>query len=336
MQDIRPLKSNRDRTPARPMARPMSRQHLAERSAARRVVNSLDGVYVKTTITKEVQTITSPVQKQIAHKHLDIDVVKSVRPIEHLSSAQKQANVERVLRLAKKELQKERRKVRDLKRSGLIFMAGIFILLTGYVSVDTLITNSRAKEEFSSSKEGSAPTEDTNVHTAAREGQDETELPAHSLSSYAVAADLPRALYIDKLKVASRILPMSVNKDGSVQAPLNIYDAGWYNGSVKPGEIGASFIDGHASGPTREGLFAYLDTLVVGDTLQVEKGDGTRLTYRVVHTEIVPLEGFDMRKALLPHGRTLKGLNIMTCTGKWVADKNTYDHRVVVYTELIS
>jgi len=48
------------------------------------------------------------------------------------------------------------------------------------------------------------------------------------------------------------------------------------------------------------------------------------------------LEGFDMKQALLPYGNALKGLNIMTCTGEWIDEKKTYDHRVVVYTEQVT
>jgi LPXTG-site transpeptidase (sortase) family protein len=95
------------------------------------------------------------------------------------------------------------------------------------------------------------------------------------------------------------------------------------------------FIDGHASGPTREGLFAYLDTLEKNDTLQVEKGDGTKLKYKVVRTEVVALSDIDMKKILLPHNGVTKGLNLMTCTGKWLPREKTYDHRVVVYTQQI-
>ena len=67
-------------------------------------------------------------------------------------------------------------------------------------------------------------------------------------------------------------MPMPVNGDGSMQAPINIYDAGWYTGGVRPGDKGAAVIDAHASGPTRQGLFAYLDTLKQGDNIIVEKG----------------------------------------------------------------
>lgn len=166
-----------------------------------------------------------------------------------------------------------------------------------------------------------------------REGKDEALLPDDALAQYAVAANLPRALYIERLSVAARVLPMSVNADGSMQAPYHIDDTGWYTDSARPGEGGAVFIDGHASGATREGVFAYLDTLKSGDRVRLEKGDGTTLTYEVVHSEALPLEGLDMQKALSPYSGVDKGLNLMTCTGRWLADRQTYDHRVVVYTK---
>ena len=169
----------------------------------------------------------------------------------------------------------------------------------------------------------------------AAEGSDEKQLPKNSLKDYAVSASLPRALYINKLGIAARTLPMSVNPNGSVQAPLNIYDAGGYTGSVKPGEIGAVFIDAHASGPTEVGLFGKLHELVAGDILQIEKGDSTRISYRVIHTETVDKDSVDMKSMLLPYGRALRGLNLMTCAGTWEDNSKTLSQRVLVYTEQI-
>ena len=229
-------------------------------------------------------------------------------------------------------LKTERKKRIELKRFGIVLLAGILVLVTGYVSIDTWMTNNRVKAETS---QPTAAVATAVVHTKDQEGKDESPVSVDLLKSYTVAASLPRAIYINKINVSARVMPMSINADGSVQAPRNIFDAGWYNGSVQPGEIGAMFIDGHASGATREGLFAYLDKLVEGDTLEIEKGDGSRLAYRVVHTETVNLSDVDMKKLLLPYGNTVRGMNLMTCTGNWVADQETYDKRVTVYTEQI-
>lgn len=164
-------------------------------------------------------------------------------------------------------------------------------------------------------------------------GTYETTKPA--LDSYSVAPDMPRALYIEKLSIAARIMPMGVTADNSVEAPRNIYDAGWYTGSAKPNEAGAMFIDGHASGASRLGLFAYLDTLQAGDYITVEKGDGQQLSYVVRAVDTYDANAVDMTKALSPYTKGAKGLNLMTCTGSWVPDEQTYDQRVVVYTEQV-
>jgi len=161
------------------------------------------------------------------------------------------------------------------------------------------------------------------------------ETTKNSLDGYTVAADAPRALYIEALNIAARIMPMGVTANNSIQAPKNIYDAGWYTASAKPGHVGALFIDGHASGATRMGLFAYLDTLKRGDTLVIEKGSGEKLTYVVRATETIPEGSVDMNKVLAPYTPGTSGVNLMTCTGEWVADRKTYTDRVIVYTEQV-
>ena len=165
------------------------------------------------------------------------------------------------------------------------------------------------------------------------QGMYETTKPA--LDSYSVAPDDPRALYIDKLSIAARIMPMGVTDDNSVDAPRNIYDAGWYTGSARPDKAGAMFVDGHASGASRLGLFAYIDTLQAGDSVVVEKGDGQRIEYVVRAVETYAADAVDMDKVLKPYTKGAKGLNLMTCTGSWVPDEKTYDKRVVVYTEQV-
>ncbi len=223
-------------------------------------------------------------------------------------------------------------KVRQLTLASL---AIVVLAATGYVGFDTWQINHQAKSQLGQSVAAlSNATTDSTARQAA-EGTDEAKLPVDVLKNYHVSASLPRALYIDKLHIAARVLPMSVNTDGSVQAPLGIYDSGWYNGSVKPGETGAMFIDGHASGPTRQGLFGSLYMLNEGDTLQVEKGDGTRLTYRVVHKDIVDRDKVDMKAMLLPYGHVSRALNLMTCAGTWVQNDKTLSQRVLIYTEQI-
>lgn len=161
--------------------------------------------------------------------------------------------------------------------------------------------------------------------------RDETPISNDALANYQVAADQPRILHIEALNVKARILPMGVDSDNAMQAPVNIYDAGWYTGSAEPGQPGAMVIDGHASGKTRQGLFAYLDTLTSSDIIKIERGDGAMLNYQVVRVDTVPLDEVDMAKAMRPYGDAAEGITLITCTGQWLEDGQTYDHRVLVY-----
>ena len=208
-------------------------------------------------------------------------------------------------------------------------LAVAVLIVAGYISVDTWLTNRQVTDEVMASSSG-----DDASHQE-REGTDETPVTDDSLNSYKVAADLPRAIYIDKIDVKARVLPMGVNTDGSMQSPINIFDAGWYSSSSKPGEVGAVVVDAHASGRLREGLFAYIDKMTVGDTIVIEKGDGNKLNYRVIYTEEVPLDQVDMKKLLLPYGSSTRGLNLITCSGSYVKESATYDHRTIVYAEQV-
>jgi sortase (surface protein transpeptidase) len=218
------------------------------------------------------------------------------------------------------------------KRSVLTGATIVLILaVTGFVSFDTWQTNNLAKQAFVKDTTATDSTSSSSTDRQSNEGKDESPLPANVLANYRVASNLPRALYINKLDVAARVLPMGVNNDGSMQAPLGIYDAGWYSGSVQPGETGAMVLNGHSSGPTRQALLGNLDTLKLGDEIFIEKGDKSRLKYVVKHTETLPLEAVDMNKVMLPYGTAKSGLNIYTCTGKWLPAEQTFDHRVIVY-----
>lgn len=224
-----------------------------------------------------------------------------------------------------------KRKKGRLRYISAIVGAVIILGITGYISIDAWMTNNEVKQVVAQ-----RDTQNTaSATTVLGEGQDETEVTKDTIGSYKVAADLPRVITVDKLKIHARVMPMSVNADGSLQAPANIYDSGWYSASSKPGTPGAALIDAHASGATREGLFAYLDTLAAGDQISIERGNGEKLTYKVAFKETVPLESVDMVKLLNPYGGAAEGLNLITCTGKWLPDQKTYDHRVTVYAQRV-
>lgn len=202
-----------------------------------------------------------------------------------------------------------------------MIIGGVSLAIQGYFANRQVITQAKALAEGSIENR---PGSDS--------GLDETE--PKDVGSYKVAADMPRFLQINKLNVFSRILPLGTTKDGNVDAPRNVFDAGWYKNSSKPGQKGAMFIDGHVSGPTKGGIFANLNQLNVGDKIAVEAGNGTKYVYKVAAKEVFEANNVNMAKVLRPYDPVKPGLNIMTCNGKFDAKEQTYNKRLVVYAVL--
>lgn len=211
----------------------------------------------------------------------------------------------------------------------------LFIILgtTGYVSVTTWQTNNRVKQAISSSKSVASSNPSTESSSTS---VDSDKSLTESLNNYKVAADLPRAIYINKINVAAKILPMGINDDNTLQAPTDALDTGWYTESAKPGQQGAILIDGHYSVDSSTiAVFNSLNNLSIGDQITIERGDGEKFTYQVVFMEDVLLSDVDMNKMLVTYNNANQGLNLITCSGNLISDGSTLDHRLLVYTVAI-
>ncbi|MFZ1301751.1 MAG: class F sortase [Candidatus Microsaccharimonas sp.] len=286
--------------------------------------SSIDGMFVRKPVAEAVAPVVSPAATVPAVEK-PVVAATPVKP----TKSKKEKHLSKHVKKEKADKKEKKPRRKGLFHFGGAAVAAMLVMaVTGYVSIDTFVTNSEVKQVVAK-QSSNAQT------TIMAEGEDESDVKESTVDKYKVAGDLPRVLTIDSINVKARVLPMSVNADGAMQAPVNIFDSGWYGASAKPGQKGAMFINGHASGASRKGLFAYLDTMKVGDTVSIEKGDGQKLSYKVVHAETIPKDETDMAKALRPYGKATEGLNLMTCTGTWIADQKTYDHRVLVYTERI-
>jgi sortase (surface protein transpeptidase) len=214
----------------------------------------------------------------------------------------------------------------------LVGLAGLVFILGVTVSLQTLLTNHTASAKVSAlSKQ---------VDTQAGSGQNTavpstTKPSSQSLGQYAVAPDLPRYLKIPKLGVNARVMQVGVNTAGALGSPSNVFDTAWYTGSAKPGQPGATLIDGHVSSWTTHGVFYGIAGLVAGDNLQIVRGDGAVLNYRVVKTQLYPASNVDMKAAIAPVTAGKPGLNLITCAGQVKKGTTQFSKRVVVFAEQI-
>lgn len=164
---------------------------------------------------------------------------------------------------------------------------------------------------------------------------DVDEAKPNNLDSYSVAPDAPRIIEIPKLNAKARVMRVGLDKQDTLLAPNNVHDAGWYTGSAKPGEAsGATVIDGHISGPTQPGVFVNLKKLQAGDIISIERGDKTKITYKVIKTEQHDVADVNMYEVM--QSVTAKhGLNIISCGGAFNRKMNSFEQRIIVYAEQV-
>ncbi len=207
-----------------------------------------------------------------------------------------------------------------------------FVFVCGMtVSLQTAQTNHNATAQVSalSKRADQQPTSSNSDAPSA------TKPSSQAVSQYVVAPDLPRYIKIPKLSAYGRVMQVGVNSSGTLGAPSNVFDAAWYTGSAKPGQPGATLIDGHVSSWTTHGIFYGIKDLVAGDTIQIVRGDGAVLNYQVIKTLTYNANHVDMNAAMTPVTPGKSGLNLITCTGTVKPGTSQYTQRVIVFTQQI-
>lgn len=216
-------------------------------------------------------------------------------------------------------------------------MMSMAVLVFGFglaVSISTLQTNNKAASTVSALSQEvdkQATTSDVTDPSA----PSVTKPAANSYANYMVAPDLARYIKIPKLGVDARVLQVGVKANGEMATPNNVHDAAWYNGSAKPGQAGATLIDGHVSSWTSRGVFYGVKTLAAGDAVQIVKGDGAIINYKVVKTQTYDAGNVDMQAAMKPVTEGKSGLNLITCAGQVKKGTNDFSQRVIVFAEQV-
>lgn len=144
------------------------------------------------------------------------------------------------------------------------------------------------------------------------------------------------ALNIPKLNVTAIVRRLGTTPSGEMVTPDNVYDAGWYQGSSRPGQPGAMVLDGHISSWTTHGIFYGLNTLRPGDAIHITRGDGSIVTYLVSKSITYNADQVDMAAVFAPVAKNRPGLNLVSCTGDVVAGTNEFDKRIVIFATLAS
>lgn len=156
--------------------------------------------------------------------------------------------------------------------------------------------------------------------------------PVFSAATRPLPASEPVRIHVPALGMTSEIMELGMEEDGSMEVPPGAYPVGWYRGSSTPGEPGASVLAGHVDWEGRPGAFYGLRELRAGDTLDVERLDGTVVTFRVDRVEEHLKDRFPTEAVYgeVEHA----ALRLITCGGAFDEDSGDYQSNVVVFATL--
>lgn len=163
---------------------------------------------------------------------------------------------------------------------------------------------------------------------------DETAVTAEDIATHKMGQDEPRVLRIPALGIEARTQRVGVSLSGEPIATGNIYDVGWFEASGKPGSPGAVLLNGHVSGPSKDGIFSSLRSLKAGDKILLERGDGQELTYIVQKIQEYSANAVDMGAATESLDPNKQGLNLMTTANKFTGRTDEPDKRLIVFALL--
>jgi len=144
----------------------------------------------------------------------------------------------------------------------------------------------------------------------------------------------PNRIRIPSLGIDTGVESVGVTAKGLMDVPGNSWNAAWLRTGVKPGALGQAIIDGHLDSVKGPAVFIDLHRLRPGDHIYVSDASGNELTFKVTALEVAPLNGFPSLRVFGPaKGRSL---NLITCAGHFDSKRQTYDHRLVIFTTLVS
>jgi LPXTG-site transpeptidase (sortase) family protein len=143
-------------------------------------------------------------------------------------------------------------------------------------------------------------------------------------------ASQPVRIIIPAIGVNAPVVPVSETAGSVGTPPLTNHDlAGWYDGSVTPGQTGPSLIDGHIDGYGLASVFYRLPALKTGDVIRVLLKDGETASFKVTWVQVVAKMAFPWKTVL--GWTSYPSLRLVTCGGPFNSLTGHYVDNVIVY-----
>jgi sortase (surface protein transpeptidase) len=145
---------------------------------------------------------------------------------------------------------------------------------------------------------------------------------------------VPVHISIPAIGVSARIVPLGLNRDGTLQVPTNFADTGWFRGGPEPGETGAAVVVGHLSSVRGPGVFWRLKNLRAGQKITIRLQGGSIVHFVARSMMRVPKSRFPTN---LVYAKTARPtLRLITCAGTLNPATGHHPDNYIVFSTLVS
>jgi hypothetical protein len=151
-----------------------------------------------------------------------------------------------------------------------------------------------------------------------------------------LSASDPVQVVIPAISVNAPVTRLGLNADGTVQVPpLDNHNlAGWYTGSVTPGQTGASVLLGHVDSWSGGSVFFKIKDLHRGDKVDIIRANGSRAVFTVDGLQKAAKVAFPTDAVYGNPG--YPALRLITCGGPFDSATGEYLDNIIVYAHLAS
>ncbi|QIJ62457.1 class F sortase [Streptomyces sp. JB150] len=143
----------------------------------------------------------------------------------------------------------------------------------------------------------------------------------------------PDRVRIPAIRVNAPLTGLGLTRTGSLDVPPadkpNL--AGWYEAGTTPGERGTAIVAGHVDNADGPAVFYGLGALKRGDTIEIDRRDGSVAVFTVDAVEVYQAADFPDEKVYGPARRP--ELRVITCGGGY-SRATGYQGNVVVFARL--
>ena len=145
-----------------------------------------------------------------------------------------------------------------------------------------------------------------------------------------VSRATPKTLSIPALGIRAEFeTSLTVDEHGETEVPVGYDTVGWYRHSPTPGEMGPAIVLGHVDSKEGPAVFYSLGQLVPGDSIEIERNDGSTVVFDVTGLERVEQDTFPTERVYgnINHA----GIRLITCSGTYDKKAQRYSHNLIVY-----